>query len=345
LNPYGDESIYAFMKGACIEAHGLVTQCLNTETLKNEKRFSAVIANTVVQICAKLGATPWRATVGDFLPDKLIGDGGCMIVGVDVEHEKAVGSAYENPALGQSNNRSRSTVAFTATYDHPYHNSFNSFVAFQGPQTEICESAQEMMRRCLIAYSEKNNGKFPTSVYVYRDGVGDSQLKVFVHKEIKSFEAAFSSLNIAPKLTVLVVQKKLSIRLFEQCPRYENKGAQCPQPRCSGLEQYHSPIPGTVADQTIVSKLLTEFFLVPTAAPNGATSRPTRFIVVRDDLNQSMDDMQSLTHCMTYLYFNWNGPIRVPAPVMYAHELAFLFGKYINVSNIHQELGDKLFFL
>lgn len=36
-------------------------------------------------------------------------------------------------------------------------------------------------------------------------------------------------------------------------------------------------------------------------------------------------DFYLFTYWQSYNYFNWRGPIRVPAPVMYAYKLAFLY--------------------
>merc|ERR1712146_864668 len=87
---------------------------------------------------------------------------------------------------------------------------------------------------------------------------------------------------------------------------------------------FESPAAGTIVDDRITSNLLSDFFLIPSVAPPKATARPTRFIVLRDDLKLSADQVQGLTNQMCYMYYNWPGPIRVPACVMYAQKCAYL---------------------
>ena len=103
---------------------------------------------------------------------------------------------------------------------------------------------------------------------------------------------------------------------------------------------------GTVVDNDITSQMLSDFYLVPSIAPPGATARPTRFIVMKDDIGftRNADALQAMTNQMCYQYFNWPGPIRVPACVMYAHKIAYLFGKHVT-GNPHAGLTPNLFFL
>ena len=50
---------------------------------------------------------------------------------------------------------------------------------------------------------------------------------------------------------------------------------------------------------------------------------PTHFFV---SLNESGDiskeDIESLTYSLCYMYANWSGSIKVPAPCQYAHKIA-----------------------
>ena len=77
----------------------------------------------------------------------------------------------------------------------------------------------------------------------------------------------------------------------------------------------------------------------------------------------SSDELQAMLNQMCYMYFNWPGPIRcasslsrladfaagcallsVPAACMYAHKLAYLFGKHIN-GQPNPALTPYLFYL
>jgi hypothetical protein len=86
--------------------------------------------------------------------------------------------------------------------------------------------------------------------------------------------------------------------------------------------------------------------------------RLSGFIVVKDEVGFSQNDIEDLTNTYCMAYQNWRtsstflwplpppppsrrslsapshtcaeGPIRVPAPVMYSHKLAYFFGKHVN---------------
>jgi len=142
----------------------------------------------------------------------------------------------------------------------------------------------------------------------------------------------------------VVVQKRVQVRFFDTCDIY-NGAQQCRHgPKCRGDQPYHSPLPGCLVDTGIVNPTFSDFYLVPSIAPPNATARPTRFIVVRDDMKFSTNDLQSLTNQFCYMYFNWPGPIRVPSPCMYAHKIAYLFGKHVN-GEPHPQMNNSLFYL
>jgi len=52
---------------------------------------------------------------------------------------------------------------------------------------------------------------------------------------------------------------------------------------------------------------------------------PTHFYVAFNDSPLKKEAMEKLTFALCHYYFNWAGPIKVPAPCMYAHKIAELF--------------------
>jgi aubergine-like protein len=336
--PNADSFIYSVVKNACSVLSSTVSQCMNPANIaKNPKMLNPICGNTLKQILAKLGYHNWRVNIGQHLPptDRTT----TMFVGVDVSHDKLLKGVY-GPSRGR-----RSTVGFVASRNPTFH-SFNTYISYQDPDTEFITESQRLMKSALQDY-HKENKAFPTSVIIYRDGVGDSQLTTFVRSEIALYQETFAALNIQPKLTVIVVQKRVNLRLFTACPVNARQAQKCPvEARCQGRDKYHSPMAGTIVDNDITSQMLSDFYLVPSIAPPGATARPTRFVVVRDDVGftNNADALQLMTNQMCYMYFNWPGPIRVPACVMYAHKAAYLFGKHVT-GNMHAGLTSNLFYL
>lgn len=60
------------------------------------------------------------------------------------------------------------------------------------------------------------NGKFPSRIVIFRDGVGDGQLATVRDFEIPQFTRLFSRIHsdYNPKLTYVVVQKRINTRLY-----------------------------------------------------------------------------------------------------------------------------------
>lgn len=87
--------------------------------------------------------------------------------------------------------------------------------------------------------------------------------------------------------------------------------------------------------------------------------KPTHFFVPLKQSCLNKLELQQLTFALCHNYFNWAGPIKVPAPSMYAHKIADLFtrigyskkGKQITEADIadftrrQKPLNEKLFFL
>uniref|UniRef100_A0A671UB74 Piwi-like RNA-mediated gene silencing 1 n=1 Tax=Sparus aurata TaxID=8175 RepID=A0A671UB74_SPAAU len=180
----------------------------------------------------------------------------------------------------------------------------------------------------------KFNNCLPSRIIVYRDGVGDGQLHSVVNYEVTQIQLKLysrflvfgPSVHGRPKLSVVVVKKRISSRFFA---RIEGNTT--------------NPPPGTVIDSDVTRPEWYDFYIVSQAVRVGSVS-PTHYNVVYDTSGLKPDHMQRLTYKLCHMYYNWQGIIRVPAPCQYAHKLAFLVGQ-----NIHREpnvlLDDLLFYL
>lgn len=315
--PFGDAGFYSCVKSITLE-RGVVTQCISTKTMGNPKMMDPVCGNCFKQICHKKNWVSWNVDMYGDIPSLKPKLAGTMLVGVDVCHDKKQKGAYGKVSPG-------STVGFCATYDQEF-TKFSSQKTLQGKNEEFVADSTKLMKEALTVYHTKNKA-YPLSVVVYRDGVGDSQVERFVEREVNLYLKAFQECRVRPKLNVIVVQKRVNDRLFSK-----------------GRDRFESPPPGTCVDTGICSSLWTDFFLVTCGAPPGATSRPTRYIVVQNESNFTSDELQLMTNKLCCMYENWNGPVRVPSPVMYAHKCAYLYGKLINGAP-HATLLDKLHYL
>merc|ERR1719476_1303909 len=88
-----------------------------------------------------------------------------------------------------------------------------------------------------------------------------------------------------------------------------------------------NPPNGCIIDKGLVEKggdddeKTFDFFMTPASANQGCVL-PTHFHVPLNESSLTKLDIQQLTYSLCHFYFNWAGPIKVPAPCQYAHKIA-----------------------
>ncbi|XP_060846985.1 piwi-like protein Siwi [Rhopalosiphum padi] len=272
--------------------------------LKNvQKNNMSVCTKIAIQINCKLGGAPWLVTI----PKK-----GMMIVGFDVCHD----SQRKNISFG----------ALVSTMNDS-HTSYFSCVEPHESGEELSVHFATGISKALSKYRNKN-GTLPTSIIVYRDGVGEGQIS-HVHKtEVRLLQTAceqFYGPSSVP-FAFVIVTKRISARFFAPSKR--------------GPE---NPRPGTIIDSVVTDPTKYDFFLVSQHVRQG-TVTPTHYQVIEDTLRLPPDIMQRLTFKLTHMYYNWSGTVRVPAPCQLAHKLAFLTGQSLRHSP-NVGLDELLYFL
>ncbi|GAB1290212.1 Piwi-like protein 1 [Apodemus speciosus] len=315
------------------------SQCVVARTLGKQQTVMAIATKIALQMNCKMGGELWRVD----MPLKL-----AMIVGIDCYHDTTAGR--------------RSIAGFVASINEGMTRWFSRCV-FQDRGQELVDGLKVCLQAALRAWSGCNE-YMPSRVIVYRDGVGDGQLKTLVNYEVPQFLDCLKSVGRGynPRLTVIVVKKRVNARFFAQ----------------SG-GRLQNPLPGTVIDVEVtrpeciaepgaitecsehskrregwepmsIGTTLREFesgrydfFIVSQAVRSGSVS-PTHYNVIYDSSGLKPDHIQRLTYKLCHVYYNWPGVIRVPAPCQYAHKLAFLVGQ-----SIHREpnlsLSNRLYYL
>uniref|UniRef100_A0A8D2ZNE1 Piwi like RNA-mediated silencing 1 n=1 Tax=Scophthalmus maximus TaxID=52904 RepID=A0A8D2ZNE1_SCOMX len=235
-----------------------------------------------------------------------------MIVGIDCYHDTIAGK--------------RSIGALVASLNQSMSRWFSKCV-LQHKGQEIIDGLKMALTAALKDYL-KFNGCLPSRIIVYRDGVGDGQLHSVVNYEVAQIMDSIKSMgqDYLPKLSVVVVKKRISSRFFALL---------------NG--RMSNPPTGTIVDTDVTRPEWYDFYIVSQAVSCGSVA-PTHYNVVYDTSGLKPDHMQRLTYKLCHMYYNWQGIIRVPAPCMYAHKLAFLVGQ-----SIHREpnvqLDELLFYL
>lgn len=298
--PVARDDRYAAIKRLCCVHMPIPTQVINSRTLSNPQKVRSITQKIALQMNCKLGGTLWSLR----FPVK-----NWMICGIDVYHN--VG-------------KSQSVCAFVSSLNNDITRWFSS-VVFQ--EKELGDQYKTAFIKALEKYREMN-GIFPSNVVIFRDGVGDGQLKSCKEYEVSQFESCLRDYSIDNvKLTLVVVQKRINTRIFLR----------------KGTDNFENPTPGCVLDNTVTRRNWYDFFLIAQHVRQG-TVTPTHYIVVHDTAKLKPDHVQKLTYKLCHLYYNWPGTIRVPAPCQYAHKLAYLVGQHLK-KQPSIKLSDVLYYL
>ena len=87
-----------------------------------------------------------------------------------------------------------------------------------------------------------------------------------------------------------------------------------------------NPQPGTILDQKLVENndgnKQFDFFLVPQQTTQGCVTPVHYFVSLNESDDLGRGDIENLTYALCYMYSNWAGSIKVPAPCQLAHKIA-----------------------
>ncbi|XP_035903682.1 protein aubergine-like [Anopheles stephensi] len=302
---------YSVIKRKCCVDRALPCQVIKLRTITpkngNVRTLMSVATKVVIQLNCKLGGIPWM--VRNPLST-------AMVVGFDVCHD--------------THDRSKSYGAMVATMYASKQTEPKYFSTIE-PHTrgeELSNFIANGVGKALRSYQASfGAGTLPRRILVYRDGVGDGQLRGVVDFEVKKIKQRLLEVyanvqDFKPQLSVIVVSKRINTRLFMAD---------------------RNPPPGTIVDDIITLPERTDFFLISQTVRQGTVS-PTSYNVVHDESGLTADQLQVYTSKQTHLYYNWCGTIAVPAVCQYAHKLAFLTAQYLH-NQPHQQLENRLYYL
>ncbi|KAK4314293.1 hypothetical protein Pmani_014444 [Petrolisthes manimaculis] len=234
-----------------------------------------------------------------------------MVIGYDTYHDKGTKGASVGAVVSSLNQQWTKYLSQAARHNN---------------QEELTDNFTLGVRNAL-QYYQQENGTQPNMVIVYRDGVGDGQIDYVREHEITAIKRCFSEvLEKPPKFAFVIVSKRINTRLF-----IDNHG------------NPDNPPPGTVVDDVITLPERYDFFLVSQSVNQGTVS-PTSFNIIDDTTGLKPDHMQRLAYKLCHLYYNWQGTIRVPAPCMLAHKMAFITGQSVH-GQPHRDLWTRLWYL
>ena len=209
-----------------------------------------------------------------------------------------------------------------------FNRSFNRFYTDFKTERED-ENALASLIKSALDYFYNVNNALPKTVIIYRQGGNEKQTEKIMRfdlpKIIKTFEEYKQ--NYKPNLTVFGVNKKTDLKFFEKFK-----------------EGYGNIKTGTVIDKGIISPDVFEFYLQCPDVSKG-TGSPVHFICLYNNNEElTVNDFEEITYRQSFYYWNFPGPIRIPAALKYAEVANNFCGKNIKGSVI-KSLKDSPYFI
>ncbi len=232
------------------------------------------------------------------------------------------------------------------TYDINFSKFFTEFEFHEGETRNLpVNPIVNLLRRCIDYFSHANNGFLPENIIIYRNGVSDKEKKMIYDSEIKPLNCLLSGESVAgagednnniiapykidykAKLCFIVVNKRTEMKFFEKIN-----------------DRINNPKEGTVVDTQLTTPGDFEFYLQAQFV-NMGTATPTHYHCLFDSTGVPLEILEEVTYRLCYYYWNWPGPIRVPAMLKNAEVNGKFGAKNLHNENVRDRIKDKLYYI
>lgn len=182
---------YSAIKKKCCVDKAVPTQVIVGKNLESRDAMS-IATKVAIQMNCKLGGSPWTLQIPI---------SGIMICGFDVCHDP--------------HDKSKSYGALICSLDKQL-TRYYSIVSPHSEGSEVSHSfAANMATACKVW--QKQNGRLPEKILIYRDGVGDGQIPFILEHEVEVTkkhlkETVYGEANL--KFCFVVVSKRINTRFF-----------------------------------------------------------------------------------------------------------------------------------
>ncbi|KAK4557041.1 hypothetical protein LTR86_006022 [Recurvomyces mirabilis] len=304
---------YSPFKAVLDQCYGLSSLCLCAARMQSSSKnrmedsassFAGYARNVGLELNLCLSNTNHSLTPEHFkdVPTNTAAETDTMILGADVIHP-GMQSAEGTPSI----------AAVVGSVDGDYAKYLGSMRCQPfDPSHQSKELIEDGRMEALVMerlHTWKDvNGRFPTNIIYYRDGVGESQFSTLRKTEIPAITSAFARVTasteqsgIVPKITAVVVTKRHNVRFYPN-------GSQSSTGNC---------LPGTVVDRAITSPHFFDFYLLSQHGLQG-TARPTHYFVVENDIGFGSEALQDLTNSLCYTYGRSTTSVSYVPPAYYA---------------------------
>ena len=184
-------------------------------------------------------------------------------------------------------------------------------------------------------FKKSNSEKKPGTVIIYMKGGTERQTERIIRNILPDITKVFSGdkndncyeEGYKPKLTIFSVNKRTDLKFFERTKNgYKN-------------------IPlGAVIDKNVINPEYFEFYLQCPEVQLG-TASPVHFLCIYNNNEDiTLDDYEKITFYQSFYYWNWTGPIRIPAVLKFA-ELANSFSSKNLKNDVLKNLKSTPYFI
>ncbi|POW18526.1 hypothetical protein PSHT_05727 [Puccinia striiformis] len=169
--------------------------------------------------------------------------------------------------------------------------------------------------------------KYPRRMIIFRDGVSDGEFSQVLESEFKAAKDAVQKLSgKADECKNTSKEKLTSLSLY--CSSHRLRMS--PDSRCQ--DRSGNAPAGSVLDNRIGDPLLFDFFAQTQAGLQG-TSRPTRYVILKDESNSSADQLQAIIQIISSGFQRATRSVGLATPAYYADIVASRAKLWLNVDD------------
>ena len=312
--PLPNKEMYKHVKRICDTELGVLSQCIKDKNVF--KANKSTLANICLKMNAKLGGINHCIDTSK-TPFAQLFKRPIMFIGADVNHPP-VGMDEVMPsiaaAVGSIDSKLAKYVSSVRFQKHSRTVESKNQVPGapkKKERLEMIDKFDDMCYELISAFRNNCKGHLPEKIIYYRDGVSEGQFRAVLNRELTSLRKACErfSPDYQPAVTIVCVQKRHHLRMF------------CKDGRDSVGRGKNVP-PGCVVDREVTHPVEFDFYLCSHFGLQG-TSRPTHYHVLWDENDFDSDCLQALTYNLCHLYARCTKSVSIPAPVYYAHWVAY----------------------
>lgn len=197
-----EKRYYGGLKDLLLNKLAVPHQVVLTKTVNNDKRKMSVCSKILIQMNAKIGNAPWKVERKmASLKDKKIIMGGMAI------YHKLV-------------NKNKSCCTFVGSVDNDMTEYYMGAKLIPENQQKF-DSLYMMVEEWVKTYC-KDTKSTPEILIIYRDGVGESQIKSVLDAEVEVIKKCIETIKIKmkkpdynPGILFVLANKKINQRLYE----------------------------------------------------------------------------------------------------------------------------------